>query len=208
MGSSGDPQHRRYPAQPRGRELRRCDPRGQRAGAPVGRNRPAYEFAQSLGFPQINIDLIAGMLGETDDNWRRACADDRDGARQRHDLSDGAAIQHDDQPEPADRCDAVPSQVAGWSAKRRWVRKRSRRWKAPATHRIGLHGREEPGDEVRVPRPALAGCRHGRPGRRLVRPHQRRAHAEPRHVRGILRAASKPGRIPLARALRPTPKSG
>ncbi len=31
----------------------------------------AYEFAQSLGFPQINIDLIAGMLGETDENWQR-----------------------------------------------------------------------------------------------------------------------------------------
>ena len=30
----------------------------------------AYEFARSLGFPQINIDLIAGMLGETDENWR------------------------------------------------------------------------------------------------------------------------------------------
>src|SRR4029077_13266892 len=30
----------------------------------------AYEFARTLNFPQINIDLIAGMLGETDDNWR------------------------------------------------------------------------------------------------------------------------------------------
>jgi oxygen-independent coproporphyrinogen-3 oxidase len=30
----------------------------------------AYQFARSLGFPQINIDLIAGMLGETDANWR------------------------------------------------------------------------------------------------------------------------------------------
>ncbi len=30
----------------------------------------AYAFAQSLGFPQINVDLIAGMLGETDANWR------------------------------------------------------------------------------------------------------------------------------------------
>ncbi|HEY1306229.1 MAG TPA: coproporphyrinogen-III oxidase family protein [Vicinamibacterales bacterium] len=30
----------------------------------------AYAFAASLGFPQINIDLIAGMLGETDENWR------------------------------------------------------------------------------------------------------------------------------------------
>jgi oxygen-independent coproporphyrinogen-3 oxidase len=30
----------------------------------------AYSFARSLGFPQINVDLIAGMLGETEDNWR------------------------------------------------------------------------------------------------------------------------------------------
>ncbi len=29
----------------------------------------AYRFARSLDFPQINIDLIAGMLGETDANW-------------------------------------------------------------------------------------------------------------------------------------------
>src|SRR5436309_3240533 len=32
----------------------------------------AYRYARSLGFPQINIDLIAGMLGETEENWR-AC---------------------------------------------------------------------------------------------------------------------------------------
>jgi oxygen-independent coproporphyrinogen-3 oxidase len=31
----------------------------------------AYEFARAIGFPQINIDLIAGMLGETDENWHR-----------------------------------------------------------------------------------------------------------------------------------------
>src|SRR5580704_17413361 len=30
----------------------------------------AYEFVRSIGFPQVNIDLIAGMLGETEDNWR------------------------------------------------------------------------------------------------------------------------------------------
>ena len=30
----------------------------------------AYEFARALDFPQINIDLIAGMLGETDENWQ------------------------------------------------------------------------------------------------------------------------------------------
>ena len=29
----------------------------------------SYEFARTIGFPQINIDLIAGMVGETDENW-------------------------------------------------------------------------------------------------------------------------------------------
>ena len=31
----------------------------------------AYAYARSIEFPQINIDLIAGMLAETDENWRR-----------------------------------------------------------------------------------------------------------------------------------------
>ncbi len=30
----------------------------------------SYDFARSIGFPQINIDLIAGMMGETTDAWR------------------------------------------------------------------------------------------------------------------------------------------
>jgi oxygen-independent coproporphyrinogen-3 oxidase len=30
----------------------------------------AYRAARALDFPQINVDLIAGMLGETEDNWR------------------------------------------------------------------------------------------------------------------------------------------
>ena len=32
----------------------------------------SFQYARSIGFPQINIDLIAGMLGETDANWQ-AC---------------------------------------------------------------------------------------------------------------------------------------
>ncbi len=31
----------------------------------------AYEYARSLSYKQINIDLIAGMVGETDDNWKQ-----------------------------------------------------------------------------------------------------------------------------------------
>ena len=30
----------------------------------------AYQFVQSIGFPQVNVDLIAGMLGENEENWR------------------------------------------------------------------------------------------------------------------------------------------
>src|ERR671913_246182 len=33
-----------------------------------------FQHARSLGFPQINIDLIAGMLGETEANWQ-TCID-------------------------------------------------------------------------------------------------------------------------------------
>ena len=31
----------------------------------------AYGYARSIGFPQINIDLISGMVEETEDNWKR-----------------------------------------------------------------------------------------------------------------------------------------
>jgi oxygen-independent coproporphyrinogen III oxidase len=30
----------------------------------------AYQWARQVGFPQINIDLIAGMLGDTEDKWK------------------------------------------------------------------------------------------------------------------------------------------
>ncbi|MHC4400450.1 MAG: coproporphyrinogen-III oxidase family protein [Planctomycetota bacterium] len=34
----------------------------------------AYDYARSVGFPQINVDLIAGMLNETEANWRECVA--------------------------------------------------------------------------------------------------------------------------------------
>ena len=34
----------------------------------------AYNFAREIGFPQINIDLIAGMVEETEEKWRAAVA--------------------------------------------------------------------------------------------------------------------------------------
>ena len=35
----------------------------------------AYQYARKIGFNQINVDLIAGMLNETDANWQR-CIDE------------------------------------------------------------------------------------------------------------------------------------
>ncbi|MCB1126695.1 MAG: coproporphyrinogen III oxidase family protein [Verrucomicrobiae bacterium] len=34
----------------------------------------AYAFARAIGFPQINIDLIAGMVEETEERWRETVA--------------------------------------------------------------------------------------------------------------------------------------
>jgi oxygen-independent coproporphyrinogen-3 oxidase len=34
----------------------------------------AYAFAREIGFPQINIDLIAGMVEETEEKWRETVA--------------------------------------------------------------------------------------------------------------------------------------
>ena len=34
----------------------------------------AYQYAREIGFPQINIDLIAGMVEETEEKWKEAVA--------------------------------------------------------------------------------------------------------------------------------------
>ena len=93
--------------------------RAHRSGE-IGR---AYEFAQSLGFPQINIDLIAGMLGETDENWT-ACVE-----RTIDMAPDSVTIYQMELPfnttisrNLLSGAHAAPSQVAGWATKRRWVK--------------------------------------------------------------------------------------
>jgi oxygen-independent coproporphyrinogen-3 oxidase len=82
----------------------------------------AYTAARALEFPQINIDLIAGMLGETEENWR-GCVE------RTLDLSpDSITIYQMELPfnttisrhilggtASADEC------AADWSTKRRWV---------------------------------------------------------------------------------------
>jgi oxygen-independent coproporphyrinogen-3 oxidase len=92
--------------------------RAHRSGE-IGRS---YDYAQSLGFPQINIDLIAGMLGETDENWT-ACV-----ARTIDMAPDSVTIYQMELPfnttisrNLLSGANAAPSQVAGWATKRRWV---------------------------------------------------------------------------------------
>jgi oxygen-independent coproporphyrinogen III oxidase len=82
----------------------------------------AYQFAQSLRFPQINIDLIAGMLGETEENWRR-CIDktielDADSVTiYQMELPYNTTISSD----VLKGTGRFQEHVATWATKRRWV---------------------------------------------------------------------------------------
>lgn len=82
----------------------------------------AYEFARKLGFPQINIDLIAGMLGETDENWQRCVertlALDPDSVTiYQMELPFNTTISSD----KLKGTGQFSEEVAGWATKRRWV---------------------------------------------------------------------------------------
>ena len=82
----------------------------------------AYGFARSLDFPQINIDLIAGMLGETDENWQRniektiALQPDSITIYQME-LPYNTTITKD----ILQKTGQMTGTVAGWDVKRRWV---------------------------------------------------------------------------------------
>jgi oxygen-independent coproporphyrinogen-3 oxidase len=99
-------------------EILELNGRAHRSGE-IGR---AYAFAQSLNFPQINIDLIAGMLGENDEKWRMAV--ERTIA-----LSpDSVTIYQMELPFNTTISKSLRSgegvaggDVASWTTKRRWV---------------------------------------------------------------------------------------
>ncbi len=81
----------------------------------------AYEFARPLGFDNINVDLISGMLEETDENWSN-CVD------QVIDLSpDCVTIYQMEVPFNTTIFKSMKEQgklaapVADWQTKRRWV---------------------------------------------------------------------------------------
>ena len=81
----------------------------------------AYGFAREIGFPQINIDLIAGMLEETEENWR-------DCVRKTIEMApDSVTIYQMEIPfntaiyKQMKAEGRLVAPVADWDTKRRWV---------------------------------------------------------------------------------------
>lgn len=85
----------------------------------------AYGWAREVGFNQINIDLIAGMVGETWDNWKEcvsktiALAPESVTIYQMefpyNSTFSKSLVQHDDNEPP-------PGSIADWPTKREWVK--------------------------------------------------------------------------------------
>ncbi len=93
----------------------------------------AYEWIQETGFAQVNIDLIAGMVGETDENWHR-CID-----RAIDMKPDNITIYQMELPfntvySKEIRELGIQSPVADWPTKRRWVNEAMDRLMAAGYH--------------------------------------------------------------------------
>jgi oxygen-independent coproporphyrinogen-3 oxidase len=80
----------------------------------------AYGWLRQVGFPQVNIDLIAGMIGETDENWHR-CID-----KAIEMEPDNITVYQMELPfntiiSKEMKESGTASPVADWATKRRWV---------------------------------------------------------------------------------------
>ncbi|MCA9069354.1 MAG: coproporphyrinogen III oxidase family protein [Planctomycetaceae bacterium] len=80
----------------------------------------AYQWSQDVGFPQVNIDLISGMIGETDANWHecleKAAAMDPDNITiYQMELPYNTLISKEMKES------GIESPIADWATKRRWV---------------------------------------------------------------------------------------
>ena len=80
----------------------------------------AYDWIRQTGFPQVNIDLIAGMIGETDANWQD-CLD-----KTLKLEPDNVTIYQMELPfntliSQEMREFGLSSPIADWATKRRWV---------------------------------------------------------------------------------------
>jgi oxygen-independent coproporphyrinogen-3 oxidase len=170
----------------------------------------AYAFARSLDFPQINIDLIAGMLGETEDNWQRcieqtiALAADSVTIYQME-LPYNTTISKDILQKT--RLLTGTDTLAGWDTKRRWVRQAFDALEA-AGYRLGS---------------AYTAVKDGQTGTFVYRDrlwqgadmaglgvasfgHMNGVHVQNRDTWETYSEAVLRGELPLGRAYRPTPE--
>jgi coproporphyrinogen III oxidase-like Fe-S oxidoreductase len=168
----------------------------------------AYAFARSLQFPQINIDLIAGMLGETDANWRAnvektvALAPDSVTIYQME-LPYNTTISKD----LLNRTGQMTGSLADWATKRRWVQ-----GAFEALERAGYHvgsaytAVKDPAKTKFIYRDRLwqgadmAGLGVASFG------HVNGVHVQNRDTWEAYSEALDRGELPLARAYRPTPE--
>ena len=80
----------------------------------------AYQWAREVDFPQVNIDLIAGMMGETEEKWREA-------VRKAIELQpDSVTIYQMELPYNTTISQGILKQgaespIAGWTIKRHWL---------------------------------------------------------------------------------------
>lgn len=80
----------------------------------------AYDWAREVGFPQINIDLIAGMVGETDAKWKSAV--ERALAMQPDSLTIyQMEMPHNTVLSRESKSSGDPVPIADWPTKRAWV---------------------------------------------------------------------------------------
>ncbi len=80
----------------------------------------AYDWIREVGFPQVNIDLIAGMVGETDANWSR-CIDKAIEMQPDNITMYQMELPFNTVYSKEMRELGVQSPVADWPTKRRWV---------------------------------------------------------------------------------------
>jgi oxygen-independent coproporphyrinogen-3 oxidase len=165
----------------------------------------AYDYARSLEFPQINIDLIAGMLGETEENWQR-CIEQTLALQ-----PDSITVYQMELPfnttisgNLLKNTGRFQEPVANWSTKRRWVREAFEAFEAagyharsaytvvknPATRFVYTDRLWEGADMV-----GLGVASFG---------HMNRVHVQNLDTWETYAAAVDRGEIPLSRAYRPT----
>ncbi len=81
----------------------------------------ALKFAQDLGFKQINIDLIAGMMDETEDNWKRCVEQAIEYGPECVTIYQMEIPYNTTIYQEMKKTGRVTAPVADWPTKRRWV---------------------------------------------------------------------------------------